>query len=220
MIVTLSRQLGSDGDAIAARVAAALGLTLVDREAVHRAALAVGVSEDLLRKLMYEGQRSLASDLMESLGTPAGASKSTPVPGPLLGIFAPMLPQTAMSLEEAAQAVGLVIKDIASRGHVLILGQSGQMWLRGYAGVCHVQVVASVDVRVARVAERDAITLPAARQRVRISDQARAEYLARYHNVRWLDPLLYHLVINTGQTRPDIAVSLIVHAAEALQHSA
>ena len=57
MIVTLSRQLGSGGDVIAARVATALGLTLVDREYVYRAALAAGVPGNLLQKLMYEGQQ-------------------------------------------------------------------------------------------------------------------------------------------------------------------
>ena len=51
---------------------------------------------------------------------------------------------------------------------------------------------------------------------VRVSDQSRADYLARYHNARWLDPLLYHLVVNTGEMRVEAAVSLIVHAAQAI----
>ena len=98
MIITLSRQLGSGGDAIAARVAAALGLTLVDREYVYQAALAAGVPADLLQKLMYEGQRSLAAEIMDSLGgRPAEAENlcSRQAPPPLLGIFAPMLPPAA-----------------------------------------------------------------------------------------------------------------------------
>ena len=44
----------------------------------------------------------------------------------------------------------------------------------------------------------------------------RSDYLARFHNARWLDPLLYHLIINTGPTPLDAAVSLIVHAAQAI----
>lgn len=218
MIVTLSRQLGSEGDAIAARVVSALGLTLIDREAVHQAALAARVPAELLRKLMYEGQRSLASELMDSWGNLSdGAPRTTaPASNPLLGIFAPMLPPAAVSLEEAAQAVGLVIKDLANRGNVLVLGQGGQMWLRGYAGTCHVQVVAPLEVRIARVAEREKITLAAARRQVRGSDRARSEYLARYHNARWQDPLLYHLMINTGQTPVSAAVSLIVHATQVM----
>jgi cytidylate kinase len=219
MIITLSRQLGSDGDSIAARVATALGLTLVDREYVHKIALAAGVPDNLLQMLMYERRRSLAGEVMDSLGgRPGGVSSKTRVSAasPLLGTFAPMMPPATVSPEEADQSVGLIIKDIASRGGVLILGQGAQVWLRGYAGACHVQVVAPLDLRIARVAEREGIKVAAARRRVRDCDQARSDYLARYHNAQWLDPLLYHLVINTGQTSVEAAVSLILHAAQAV----
>jgi len=218
MIITLSRQLGSGGDIIAARVAAALGLILADRAYVFSAALAAGVPEPMLQKLMYEGRRSLASEILDSLVSRSGelASAATRVPNPLLDIFAPMLPPVAVSQEEAAQSVGLVIKDIASRGNVLILGQGAQVLLRGYAGVCHVQVVAPQDQRVTQVVEREGVSPAVARRMVRGSDQGRSDYLARYYNARWLDPLLYHLVINTGLTSVQVAVSLVVHAAQAM----
>ena len=218
MIITLSRQLGSHGDVIAARVATALDLTLVDREYVHQAARAAGVPDQLLQKLMYEGQRSLASEIMDSLGGGVAEMKtvSRQAPPPLLGSFAPLLPPVAMSSEDAVQSVGLLIKDIASRDNILILGQGGQMWLHSYGNVCHVQIVAPFDLRVQRIAEREKLKPAQARRRVQACDAARADYLARYHDVRWLDPLLYHLVINTGYTSIDAAVSLIVHAAQAI----
>jgi cytidylate kinase len=215
MIITLSRQLGSQGDTIAARVAAALGLTLVDRESVYKMSLAAGVPDELLRRLMYEGQRSLAAEIMDSFsgGLGARAESQASTTSPLLGVFAPLLPPAAISLEEAIRSVGLVIKEAASHGNVLVLGQSAQCWLRGYSGACHVQIVAPFDLRVGRVAEREGVSLTAARRRVHTSDQARADHALRFHEVRWLDPTLYHLVINTGQTTVEAAVSLIVHAA-------
>lgn len=218
MIITLSRQLGSQGDMIAARVAAALGLTLVDRESVYKMACAAGVPADLLHRLMYEGQRSLAAEIMDSFsgGTSTRIESQASAPNPLLSVFAPLLPPVAISLEEAIRSVGLVIKEAASHGNVLVLGQNGQSWLRGYSGVCHVQVVAPFDLRVARVAERERVSLAVARRQVRVSDQARAEHLQRFHELRWLDPTLYHLVINTGLMQVEAAVSLIVHAAHAV----
>jgi len=218
MIITLSRQLGSGGDMIAARVAAALGLLLVDREYIRAAALSAGVPADLLQKLMYEGHRSLASEVLDSLlGTSTGLTgKPTSQPNPLGGIFAPMLVPASITLEEGVRTIGLVIKDVASQGNVLILGQAGQIWLRDYQGACHVQIVAPLNLRVKHLAERDGISLTSARRQVRASDLARRDYLARYHNVNWRDPLLYHLVINTGQASPEVAVSLIVHAAQAV----
>lgn len=221
MIITLSRQLGSGGDTIAARVAAALGLTLLDRERVYTLALAAGVPADLLHRLMYEGQRSLAAEIMDSFSGPGAHTEShTAAPSPLLSVFAPLLPPAAISLEEANRTVGLIIKDAASHDNVLVLGQAGQCWLRGYSGVCHVQVVAPFDLRVRRVVEREQISSAAARRRIRTSDQARAEHMLRYHEVRWLDPMLYHLVVNTGQMSVEAAVSLVVHAAHAVPQTA
>jgi cytidylate kinase len=216
MIVTISRQLGSQGDIIASRVASALGLLIVDREYTFRAAIAAGLPAALLQRLMYEGQHSFAGQIMDSLGsTPSEpADRAAPAPGPLEGIFTPMLAPSGINLEDGVQVIGRLITDLARREEVLVLGQGGQVWLRNRRNACHVQVVAPYNLRIERVADREGVSRAVARRRVRASDQARAEYLARYHGVNWLDPLLYHYVINTGLTSLDTAVSLIVHAAK------
>jgi cytidylate kinase len=213
-LITISRQLGSGGDAIAAEVASHLGLRLVDRETVHALALAAGVPEDLLVRLMYEGQRILAAEILDSLATPmTPAAARSAQASPLVGAFAPVLPGRTVSIEDAAQAVGRVLQDLARQDNVLILGQGGQMWLAGWPGVCHVQVVAPMAERVRRLVQRDKGSPSAARRRLRASDQARADYLARYHSVNWLDPLLYHLIINTGQVPLDVGAVLVEQAA-------
>ena len=219
MIVTISRQLGSEGDLIAARVAAALGLLLIDREYICKAALALGMPATLLQKLMYEGQHSLAGQIMDSLGsTPSELiDRSTPSPGPLEGIFTPMLAPSSISLEDGMRTIGQIITDLSSRGDVLVLGQGGQIWLRERKDACHVQIVAPYNLRIERVAARENLSRATARRRVRVSDQARSEHLARYHGVNWLDPLLYDYVINTGRKSTDVAVSLIIHAAQLLR---
>lgn len=214
MIVTISRQMGSEGDLVAARVATELGLLLVDRAYVREAARIAGVPDELLKRLTYEGQRGMAAEIMDTLGAQRTPDRvSAPSASPLLNVFAPMFAPASMSLEDAAQAVGLVIKHVAERSPVLILGQAGQVLLRDWPEACHVQIVAPLDLRVARVSQREKITASQARRRVRTIDDARATYLARYFDARWQNPLLYHLVINTGQTPPDAAISLIVHAA-------
>jgi cytidylate kinase len=119
------------------------------------------------------------------------------------------LQPASVGLEEGAKAVGQVIQTVADRGNMLILGQGGQILLRGRPAALHVQVLAPFDQRVARVAARDSLSNAAARQRVRANDLARADYLARYHSANWLDPLLYHLVINTGMVSVEDAVQTI-----------
>jgi cytidylate kinase len=210
MIVTVSRQFGSDGETIARAAAEQLGLTVVDREQVYAAALKAGVKRDALERLMYEGQRTVAGEILQGLGSarPAGASSN-----PLLGVFAPAVSSETVGLEEAAVAVGELIRRLASEGSTMVLGQGGQALLRTMPGVCHVLFVAPVELRVANVARWHNLKEADARRSVRAHDEARKDYLARYHNVRWLDPLLYDLVINTQRVPADVAVGLVVAAA-------
>lgn len=220
MIVTLSRQLGSQGDAIAASVAAALGLRLIDREHISSVAAAAGIPETVLHNLMYEDYRSLAAEILNSLRGPSGPSAAAPQPAsPLAGVFAPMHRPAAVTPQDAVAAIGQLIKDIAQQSDVLILGQGGQVVLRDYSGVCHVQVVAPLPLRIERVAQREGLPAAAARRRVRANDLVRADYLARYYGIKWLDPLHYHVVVNTGLTPIDLAVSLVVEAAKSLAKS-
>ena len=51
---------------------------------------------------------------------------------------------------------------------------------------------------------------------MRASDRARADYLRRYHDVDWLDPTHYHLVLNTASLPAPTAVQLIIAAEHAV----
>jgi len=222
MIVTLSRQIGSHGDEIAGRVAAELGLLLADREFIRGEAAAAGVAPDVLNRLMYEEQRSLAAEVLDSL---RGASQPIrgcipTAPNPLGAVFAPVLQLASVNLEEGAQAIAAIISAVADRDCVLFLGQGSQVLLRDRGAALHVKIVAPFEVRVARVAERERLSKRAAAQRVRANDSARRDYLARYHGANWLDPLLYHLVINTGLCSVADSVALIISAAQRRQRDA
>ena len=210
MILTVSRQFGSDGETVARAAAEQLGLMVIDRELARAAALKAGVKRDALERLMYEGQRTVAGEILQGLGAarPAAASSS-----PLLGVFAPAAPSDAVGLEETAAAVADVIRRLASEGNTMVLGQGGQALLRGAPGACHILFIAPLDIRVANVAKWHSLKEADARRSVRAHDDARKDYLARYHNIRWLDPLLYDLVINMQRVSADVAVGLVVAAA-------
>jgi hypothetical protein len=218
MILTLSRQMGAQGEVIAARLAAAFDLRLIDRQAVYNAALATGMPESLLRQLMYEGRRSLAGEILDSLGRGSPTGSTMQSFNPLGGLIAPMMPPVSLTEDEGFQTLGLLIKDLATRGNSLILGQAAQFWLRGYAGTCHAQIVAPFEVRAARISEEQKITLDEARRKVRASDRSRADMLMRHHGLDWLDPTLYHVVINTGQVPVEVAITLLASTSQALAH--
>lgn len=233
-VITISRQLGSLGGDIASSVAQELGLRLIDAETINRAAERAGVPRIALAELETEGERSLASQVLKALRTmpllPSSASRPASLAEsgegssgriastifPFAGLFSPTVPPISASVEGYVRMVGLVIRGLAHEGNVLILGRGGQMLLKNHPTALHVQTVAPFTQRIEVVASRYGLSEREAQQRVRASDRARADYLRRYHDVDWLDPTLYHLVVNTASLPAPTIVKLIISAQQAV----
>jgi hypothetical protein len=224
-VITLSRQLGSHGDDIAAGVAARLKLRLIDAATISRAAQQAGVPSPALAEMEHEGERGLASQVLKALNTmpsftsppePGGSATQAPgTPLPFAGLFSPLARPLSASLDDHVRMVGLVVQALAREGDVLVVGRGGQVLLRKQPDAFHVQIVAPFLSRVKELMTREGLDKRAAQNRVRANDRARADYLRRYHDVDWLDPTLYHLVINSGCLSVKVAVDLIVMAYQA-----
>jgi cytidylate kinase len=222
-VITLSRQLGSLGDEIAVRLAQRLELRLVDQEVINRAALESGVPRVALEELGYEGQQNLARQILKAMRTMPSIPTTSQAYGddvtlalPFGGLLSPTAPPISASIEQYVHMVGLVVRNVAREGDVLIAGRGGQILLAKEPRALHLQVVAAQPFRIERVMARYKINYREASQRVRASDRARADYVRRYHNADWLDPCLYHLVINTSQIPVPVAVEMIVGLHKAL----
>jgi cytidylate kinase len=219
-IITLSRQLGAGGSEIAAGVARSLGLRVVDRAAIDCAALEAGVPEMALRELGFEGRRNLIERILNALkASPAIPSvdemqrrDSLTAPTAPLRFFTPARPLLSAAMEDYVRMVGMVVKNIAREGNVLIIGRGSQVLLKDHPETLHVQIVASLAQRVEKRMRIEGITEREATTQVLASDHARSDYLRRYYRVNWLDPRLYDLAISTNRTSIQTAVQLIVLA--------
>jgi cytidylate kinase len=233
-VITISRQLGTHGEEIASRVAQALQLRLIDAVTINRAAQRAGVPQMALAELEHEGERGLANQMLKALRTmpslrssvsfavPTATEESAATPSvsplmiPFSGLFSPTVPPISASLESYVRMVDLVIRGLAHEGNVLIVGRGAQVLLRNHPGALHVQIVAPLAYRIQVVMERTELDKRAVQSRVRASDRARFDYLRRYHDVDWLDPTLYHLVLNTGRISITTAADLIIAAQQAV----
>lgn len=222
-VMTLSRQLGCHGEDISIQVARELGLRLIDAETISQAAQRAGVPQPALAEMEHEGERGLAGQVLNALRTmpslSAGLeSRATEAPSlamPFAGLFSPTAPPISASVEGYVRMVGLVVRGLAREGNVLIVGRGGQVLLHKHPHAFHVQIVAPFACRTKVLMRRQGIDRRAAEHRLRASDRARADYLRRYHGVDWLDPTLYHLIVNTGCVPVPAAVDLIVSAYRA-----
>lgn len=199
--VTISREYGSGGGEIAARLAKRLSWQLIDRQIIVEISEMLGetVEETSVRD---EHAPGLAAVLADSLRWAA------PLPG--------WMPNrtTDEEMRRYRTALSQVVGVAVERGQVVIVGRGAQTLLAGRRDVLHVRIVAPLDQRAAYVAVRERLDAVVARERIQRKDADRDHYLQSVEHSSPADALLYDMTINTGVLSLDDAVDLIALALD------
>jgi cytidylate kinase len=233
-VITISRQYGSEGDEIAARLCKVLGYHYFDKKLMAHVATEAGLSpsevvdfsEDnykvrsFLERLFGRHSSHLVAQSDTWKGDTTGARIKFLTP---MGIYLYEPPRGPAFKEVAepdeAKRIALieaVIRVAYQHGNVVILGRGGQAILKDKPDVLHVRIVAPLDARVQRLHEQENFSLGEAQDIVIQRDQASAEYLKRFYDLDWADPALYDLVINTTKLGLEGATQLIVETVGCL----
>lgn len=226
IVITISRELGSQGSYIASAVAELLGLRYIDREILHRAAEVAGFPDEQMIAILEQQERvpGFLARMIESLNAmpsvPAIASASMRE-----GYYVHPEIATLVTEEQARQErreavgsaytelMGRVLREYASTGGVIIVGRGGQVVLRDYARVLNVRIHAPLEVRIRNIIKRQKISYDVAEELVRGSDRLRARYIKRYYYEDWTAPNLYDIVVNTARMSVNMAAHFISAAA-------
>src|SRR5262249_50393906 len=177
-LLTLSRELGAGDTGFAPTLASRLGMWAYDRELLEQQALRLGVSEEELEKIDEQ---------------PAG-------------LFQRLLPGSLY--HRYLDALKKLMKELAARGNVILVGRGGSRLLRDHPGAFHVRLIAAMDVRVRRVMEHRWLRGGPARQLAAETDSQRRRFFEHAFGVNWSDPLEYHIVVTSGRLGPS-AVDLV-----------
>lgn len=209
-VITLSRQLGAGGEEIARLVCDTLHYRYFDKQQIIDAARAAGLSREQV--VDYSEDRYETKNFLARLfgGSPRTVKTLSVRQEDAHG----NVTITEKSLDEG-QSVALIRSAIYAAydaGNTIIVGRGGQAILQEKRDVLHVRVVAPLGTRIARLQQREGWTVEAAEQHIIRHDRATAEYLGRFFGIRWDDPELYHLVLNTGKLSTDGAAQIIVDA--------
>ncbi len=217
--ITISREYGSGGGEIAARLARRLAWRLVDHEVITQVAqeLEIPETEAAAYDEYVEGRiaRILNSvrPILGSSALPTPTAYSLPSSG--IGTSS----SASLSSPEARVRAFYdtqrhVVLAAANAGHVVIVGRGGQMLLADRRDVLHVRIVAPLAQCVAYVTRREGMDEAAARARIQMKDRARARYMQTQFHGNHEDPHLYDQILNTGVLDLDSAVDLICLALE------
>ncbi len=183
-VVTLSWELGSEGDQIARSLAQRLGGRLVDGAVLF----------DVARQYDAPSVRPSAPELAERAPS-----------------FWERLNEERRRYAVLLRAV---VYRFAAEGNCVILGYGGSMLLREVRHVLKVRTMAPREVRIQRLLatapRAEAMTREQAEELIRRSDRDRARHIRYLFNVDWADPTPYDLIINTRNITPVSAVELLV----------
>jgi cytidylate kinase len=185
--------MGARGEEIAHHIAEAMGLDFIDRDAIAGAAVRAGVSERAL-----EDNPEGAPTLGEQIGAIIGRYR-------------------ARRLEEPDTPMDEVVRELARRGDVVLIGQGAPYILRRGPGVLGVYFCGSRQFRLEWLMAQEKCTPAEAERRLRDNDRVRSDYVRRNWQMEWSNPAVYDLCINTDWYDAESCVRLVTKALERLK---
>jgi CMP/dCMP kinase len=210
--ITISRQFGSGGSKIANQVCEILGYRYFDKRLIAQVATEVGLSEHGV--VDYSEQHYREKPFIDRFMQTVFGARTASVPAPRQswgGLEAHLDEDWSVELANRA------IRSAYEEGNVVIVGRGAQVVLRDKPNVLHVRIQAPMETRVRRLQQTEGVSVEQATRIASEHDRASSRYLDRFFKTRWDDPMLYHLIINTGVWTPELAAAVIADAVQKMQ---
>ena len=185
----ISRERGAGGNTVAHLVGKRLGWQVFAGEIVDEIAKETHVRRQLIESL-DERDRTTIRDIIGQLLNPQDISTSDYMAG---------LKQIVLTL--------------GHQGDVIIVGHGARYILPGQFGL-NVRLIAPVEVRVRRLAEKARLGLAAARIEIERIDHERLKAIKHNFGRNVADPLGYDLTINTGAMNAEAAAEIVTTALQ------
>lgn len=187
--LTVSREKGAGGNAIARLVGTRLGWPVFDNEIVDEIAQKAHVRRQLIESL-DEHDRELIEDIISQMLNPED-------PG----------------ISSYLRCLKQVVLTLGHQGDVVIVGHGARFILPGKFGL-GVRVVAPIEARSQRIADKAQLSLKAARVEIEKADHERANLARRQFGHDVTDPLNHDLIINTAAMSVEAAAEVVITALQ------
>lgn len=195
LIITISREYGSEGYEIGKRVAERLGAEFFDEQLVELEAQESGLSVDFIEK----HEQAMSHGIIYDFLTASYSMYNTDLP-PLEKLFA---------------AQTKVIRNIAAeKDTAVIVGRCSDYILYNDPNSFRIFIHANPKYRAKRLAERLGVSEAEAMRKLEKTDSARGRYYRHFAGREWGDMKYYNLAIDTEKFGVDASVDLIMEAIE------
>ena len=113
------------------------------------------------------------------------------------------------------EMVRSAIAEVAAAHNVVILGSGAQFLFARVAASLHVQIVAPLPYRIARVMRLANVDRERAERIIHERDGEKETFITTLYGKDWRDPAHYDLVLNIDHFSNEVAVEIIAKAAQA-----
>jgi len=183
----ISREKGAGGNTVARLVGKRLGWQVFDNEMVDEIAKQAHVRRQLIESLDERVQATI-QDIINQLLIPGEIGESD---------YLSYLKQVVLAL--------------GHQGDVIIVGHGARFILPSQFGLC-VRMVAPIEARIRRVADKTNLSLAAARVEVEKTDRERVKMVHHHFGQDATDPLSHDLMINTAAISLEAAAEVVITA--------
>lgn len=191
--ITISRQLGSEGNKIAKGLSLNLGIPYYDKEAIKKAAIAHGLYHDLPEDYEEKPTDSLLYSLVMD-------------PHSFINNFG--FSDIPIS-QKIFKATINAIKSLAAIGPCIIIGRCADHALSERNNCCNLFIYAPLEKRIENLCKRKSLTPVKAEEIIVKSDKQRARYYSYFTDKKWGDYKNYHMSIDSSILGVEKTIALI-----------
>jgi cytidylate kinase len=187
--VTISRDKGSLGDAIAEELGQRLGWAVYDKEILDYIARDSHVRQNLALQLDEKAQSLVHETIQRFLRMAEGGS---------------------FGVAEYHEALLKTLAYLSTRGEAILVGRGANFAMRSETSGLHVRIIASTRVRIQRLSLRWHVPPAEARWRMEEMDTERRNFIRHHFKQNIDDASYYDLVYNTDHLTPSQVVDSIL----------
>jgi cytidylate kinase len=185
--ICISRQYGARGAAMGRLCAEELGIGYYSQELIHDIAEAAHVRKQVVESLDERVQDGISEWVARLIKR---------------GVFAP---------SDYLRNLSKVVLTLANHGRAVIIGR-GAHFILDRSTTLRVRVIAPLETRIARIAERDGLSEESAKATILRIDDERIAFNKQHYGADLADPANYDLVVNAGTLGLEGAAEVTVAA--------
>lgn len=194
-VITIGRQYGSGGSELGQILADKLGYAFYDKEIIEMTTGTTGYSSNYVGEHQESLTNSLLYDLVNHMYT---------------------FPETESPKDKIFDAQSKVIKEIAEKGHCVIVGRCADQILKDRTDCLNIFLHAPLKNRIKRVMGKKNLTEKDAKQLILREERRRADNYHYYTRQIWGASANYHLSLDTSLGY-DYVLDVIIQTAKKMK---